>query len=274
MSTPKTGLAPSYLHGFSSQEQDRLYHQARLLEESVYKNVDFKSAKHLLEVGCGVGAQTEILLERFPQLRITGVDASEAQLKRATERLQKSSKRVELIQSDALHLPFLDDTFDAAFICWFLEHVQEPVAILEEVRRKLAPQSSIVCNEVLNVMFYIHPYAPATQKYWFEFNDHQWNLKGDPFVGAKLANYLIKAGFQEVVTEVITHHYDNRMPKKRTQFIDAWCDLLLSGAPSLLEVNKVTPELVEEMKEELLKLKNDPEAVILCSWVQARAKAL
>jgi ubiquinone/menaquinone biosynthesis C-methylase UbiE len=276
MSSKKTGVAPEYLHGFSSTEQERLYKQARFLEESVYQNIDFSDAKKLIEVGSGVGAQTEILLERFPQLHVTGVDASDAQLKTAIERLQPSPHhdRVEFFKADALHLQFKDDTFDSAFVCWFLEHVQEPVEILNEVRRVLKPKGKIVCNEVLNANLYIHPYSPATLKYWFEMNDHQWNLKGDPFVGGKIANYLIKAGYQNIKTRVITHHYDNRTPKKRSLFIEYFAELILSGAPSLIQAGKITPELVDELKLELGRLKHDPDAVIFDSWIQAQAEAL
>jgi ubiquinone/menaquinone biosynthesis C-methylase UbiE len=276
MSETKSGVAKGYLHGFSSNEQDRLYQQARFLEASVYQSVDFSEAKKLIEVGCGVGAQTEILLERFPNVHITGIDFSKDQIDRARKHLaqERFKNRVDLHQGDALHLQFTDDSFDSAFLCWFLEHVQEPVAILEEVRRVLKAQGNIVCNEVLNATFYMHPYSPATLKYWFEFNDHQWNMKGDPFVGGKLANYLLKAGYQDIETQVLTHHYDNRTPKKRAQFIEYWTNLLLSGAPSLIQANKVTPELVQEMTDELTRLKNDPDSVIFYSWVQAHAKAL
>lgn len=276
MSDTKTGIAPGYLHGFSHDEQDRLYKQARFLESSVYQNVDFSSAQNLIEVGCGVGAQTEILLERFQNLHVTGIDASGDQIARAKNHLDQSrfQNRVEFLQGDALHLPFPDDTFDAAFICWFLEHVQEPVEILKEVRRVMKAQATIACNEVFNATFYMHPYSPATLKFWFEFNDHQWNLKGDPFVGGKLANYLLKAGFQDIQTQVITHHYDNRTPKKRAQFIDDWAKLLLSGAPALIQTGKITPEIVDEMKNELQRLKKDSDAVIFYSWIQAQAKVL
>jgi len=276
MSQTKTGVAPGYLHGFSKDEQDRLYKQARALESSVYQNVDFSSAQNLIEVGSGVGAQTEILLERFPNLHVTGIDASADQVERAREHLKQPrfENRVDVHQGDALHLPFADDTFDAAFLCWFLEHVQEPIGILKEVRRVLKVQSTIVCNEVFNATFYMHPYSPATLKFWFEFNDHQWNLKGDPFVGGKLANYLLTAGFQDIRTQVITHHYDNRTPKKRAQFIDEWTKLLLSGAPALIQVGKITPDIVDEMKDELQRLKRDSDSVIFYSWIQAQAKVL
>lgn len=276
MSTKKTGVATGYLHGFSKDEQDRLYQQARFFEPSVYQNVDFSQAKNLIEIGCGVGAQTEILLERFPEVDITGVDASEDQIARARDHLTEavSEGRVDLHQVDALHLPFEENSFDGAFICWLLEHVQTPVEILKEAHRVLRPHGKIICNEVLNATFYMHPYSPATQQFWFEFNDHQWNLKGDPFVGGKLANYLLQANFQEIKTEVITHHYDNRTPKIRAQFIEYWTSLLLSGAPALIKVGKVTPEIVEEMKAEFARLKDDPNTVIFYSWIQAQAKAL
>lgn len=270
-----SGIAPGYLHGYTPEEQNRLYKQARFLEPSVFDGVDFSQATRIVEVGSGVGAQTEIMLERFPHLHITGIDAAEAQVARAKEHLAPAvaSGRVDFTVGDALHLPFEDNTFDGAFVCWLLEHVQEPVAILKEIHRVLKPNGTIYCSEVLNATFYVHPYSPATLQYWFAFNDHQWNLKGDPFVGAKLANYLLASGFQNIKTDFPVHHYDNRAPKKRAQFIEYWTNLLLSGAPGLINAGRVTTEIVEEMTRELARLKDDPDSVFYYSWVRARGQA-
>ncbi len=271
----KSGVAEGYLHGFSPEEQNRLYKQARFLSPSVYDTIDFTQQTRILEVGMGVGAQTEILLERFPHLKISGVDASKEQVTAAEKRLAPviRSGQVDVQVADALSLPFKDNSFDGAFLCWFLEHVQEPVEILREVRRVIRPNGVIFCCEVLNATFFVHPYSPATLQYWFAFNDHQWTLKGDPFVGAKLANYLLAAGFQDVTTQVKTHHLDNRSPKKRAEFIEYWTELLLSGAPGLMKAGKVTPEIISEMKKELARLKDDPDAVFFYTWIQARAQA-
>lgn len=264
----------SYLHGFPAREQERLYRQARFLEERVYESVRLENAESLLEVGCGVGAQTEILLERFPSLRIQGVDASAAQLKAARKRLAKALRagRVKFTQADALKLPFRENSFDAAFICWLLEHLRDPIAALREVRRTMKPGGILYATEVMNACFFVHPYSPYTLQYAFAYNDHQWNLGGDPFVGAKLANYLMAAGFQNVATEVKFFHYDNRAPKKRAEFIEYWTNLLLSGAPQLLKARRVTPKVAAGMKAELTKLKSDPDAVVFDAWVQARAQ--
>ena len=115
-------------------------------------------------------------------------------------------------------------------------------------------------------------YSPATLQYWFAFNDHQWTLKGDPFVGGKLGNYLLAAGFQNVTTESKIMHYDNRAPKQRAAFIEYWTHLLLSGAPGLIEAGKVTPELVEQMSEELSRLRTEEDGVFYYSCIQARAQ--
>jgi len=270
-----SGLAEGYIHGFTKGEQDRLYSQARVHEEAIFTPVDFRGCKNILEIGSGVGAQTQILLERFPQTQIQCVDASKDQVTRAREALKIPIKqgRVKVDQADALHLPYRDNSFDGAFICWLLEHVQNPVGILAEAKRVLKSGGVIYCNEVFNATFYVHPYSPATLKFWFEFNDYQWSLKGDPFVGGKLANYLMAAGFQNVTTKVLTHQYDNRSPKKRAAFIDYWTELLLSGAPSLLKAGRVTPAIVREMTEEAETLKSAPDAVIFYSWIHARAEA-
>lgn len=271
----KSGLADGYIHGFNLTEQDRLFKQARVHEEVIFSQVDFSGCEKLLEVGSGVGAQTKILLERYPQSHIQCLDASSAQADRAKQALsdEVDSGRVSIQVGDALHQPFKEDSFDGAFVCWLLEHVQNPIDVLREARRVLKSGGIIYCNEVFNSTFYVHPYSPATLKFWMEFNDYQWSLKGDPFVGGKLANYLMAAGFQNVTTKVLTHQYDNRTPKKRAAFLDYWANLLLSGADNLLATGRVTPEIVTEMQREMNAMKQDPDSVIFYSWILARAEA-
>lgn len=271
----KSGLADGYVHGFTTSEQNRLYEQAKTLENYIYDSVDFTAQKNILEIGCGVGAQSEILLKKFKHLHIDGVDSSATQIARAKKHLATyvKQKRVTLQTGDALNLPFEANKFDGAFVCWLLEHVSEPVGILKEARRSLKPAGKIICNEVMNSTFFIHPYSPATLTYWFQFNDHQWSIKGDPFVGAKLGNYLTQAGFRDVKMTPRIIHCDNRNSKQRALIIDYWADLLLSGADGLLAAKKVTASLIKEMEAELKTLKKDPNATFFYAFMQAEGYA-
>lgn len=49
--------------------------------------VPLAEATHVVDLGCGPGNSTELLVQRFPQAQVTGIDTSEAMLASARERL-------------------------------------------------------------------------------------------------------------------------------------------------------------------------------------------
>lgn len=264
-----------YLHGFSETEQQRLRAQAEFGEYSIYQNVNFSGIKKIIEVGSGVGAQTEILLRRFPRLHVTGIDLNDKQLESAKKFLATQpgvQGRYEFHKMSADDLKFEAATFEGAFLCWILEHVPNPAQVLSEVRRVLRPGAEIVVTEVMNSSFFLDPYSPSVWKYWMAFNDFQHAHAGDPFIGAKLGNLLTQIGYHQVKTEVKTWHFDNRQPEKRKQAIHYWTDLLLSAADKLVEEKYVDEETVAKAKEELDKVANDPNAIFMYSFMQASAR--
>ena len=263
-----------YLHGFSAVEQARLVKQAQIAETTIFHDIDYSGARRLLEVGSGVGAQTEILLRRFPDVHVSCVDLSEVQLQAAKQNLATMPwcrDRYSLQQADASRLPFGARDFDAAFLCWVLEHVPSPARVLSEVRRVLAPGAPVYITEVMNASFLLDPYSPNVWRYWMAFNDFQIDSGGDPFIGAKLGNLLLAGGYRDVTTQIKTFHFDNREPARRKTMIAFWEELLLSAADQLIEAGKVTAEIVEGVRREMHQVQNDPDAVFFYSFVQARA---
>ncbi len=265
-----------YLHGYSPVEQERLRRQAEFAEHTVYRNVDLSEVSHLLEVGCGVGAQTSILLRRFPKIKITGIDLNEQQLAAAQNSLEQmplAKGRYSIQKMDAQNMDFTAHAFDGAFLCWILEHVPDPLQILNEVRRVLRPGGVVYITEVINSSFFLDPYSPNLWKYWMAFNDYQYDGAGDPFVGAKLGNLLSAVGFQKIKTEVISWHLDNRQPEKRRKIIEYWAELLMSASDQLVKAGYVTQEVVDAGMLELKKAQKNPNAVFLYSFMQAQAIA-
>ncbi len=271
--TPKSNIP--YIHGFTAEEQDRLKRQARFAEFSVYQDVDFSGVSHLLEVGSGVGAQTEILLRRFPNLRITGIDHSDKQIATAEAFLNSQPQakgRFEIKQMDAKRMSFENNTFEGAFICWILEHVTEPHRVLSEVRRVLKPGAPVVVTEVMNHTFFLDPYSPNVWKYWMAFNDFQYDHAGDPFVGAKLGNLMQSQGITDIQTNIKTWHFDNRFPRQRKMYINYWTELLLSASQQLVDAKYVTEEVVKNCEKELADVATDPNAVFYYSFMQATGR--
>lgn len=266
--------SPAYVHGFSKVEQARLMKQARLAESTIFSRIDYTGARRVLEVGSGVGAQTEILLRRFPDLHVTCVDLNQAQIDAARENLARlpwCRDRYDIQQGDATQLPFAAREFDAAFLCWILEHVPAPERVLGEVRRVLAPGSPIYITEVMNSSFLLDPYSPNVWRYWMAFNDFQYDQGGDPFIGAKLGNLLTAGGYRDVQTEVKTFYFDNREPARRKTMIAFWEELLLSASDQLIEAGRVTPDVVDGMRREMRDVQNDPDAVFFYAFIQASA---
>lgn len=263
-----------YIHGFSKNEQKRLIYQAHLLEPKVYEGLDYVGRNKLLEVGCGVGAQTKILCRRFPHLSIHSVDLSEVQLHAAAQYLKSEIKKgqVRLSQQDAMALK-LDDagTYDSAFICWFFEHVPDPLKVLKNIKKQLSPGARIYCSEVFNQTLYLEPFAPAFQEYWAEFNDLQTRMNGDPFVGAKLGNLLHKAGYKNIQLEVRDYLYDSRNPKARATYVEYFHQILLSGQDVLLREGRVTKALIQKMKAETKILKSAKDAIFFYAYIRATA---
>jgi ubiquinone/menaquinone biosynthesis C-methylase UbiE len=275
-----TGRVPEtptgYLHGHSPEERDRLHRQARFLAPMVHDRLPYRRRRKLLEVGSGVGAQTEILLRMFPDIHVTGIEINDEQLAEARRFLATvpwATGRFDIQKGDATRLDFGPETFDSAFLCWILEHVGDPARVLSEVRRVLIPGSAVVCNEVLNATFFLDPYSPETLRYWTAFNEHQLSVGGDPFVGAKLGNLLQSVGYRDVHTEVKAFHLDNRDPAERAEFLAYWTDLLVSGAPALLATSRVSQETVDGMRTELARVARDPNSVFFYAFIQARARA-
>ncbi len=264
-----------YLHGYSKKEQNRLYEQARLLEEFVYKDIDFKNSQHIIEVGCGVGAQTEILLERFPHLKITGVDLSAAQLTVAQKRLKKYIKtgQVELAQLNGEEIHKIPQKFDGAFICWFLEHVPNPEKVIRSLKKVLKTNSPAYFTEVHNAGFFINPYSPNILKYWFEFNDFQWEHGGNPFMGAILGNLLKKTHYRDICLEVKDLFFDERTRRQKQIMLRHFYELIMSSEEVLKKDRRVTQKNINGVKKEVQKLITSRESVYHLDFIQVLARA-
>ena len=224
-------MPEGYIHGFSERERERLFEQARVLAPGVFKDWDLDGVGSLLELGCGVGAELEIIRERWPRVRLTGIDRSAAHLAAGRRRLPRD---IDLVEGDATALPFADGSFDRAITIWMLEHVPDPQAVLREALRVLKPGGTLICTEVDNATFRFEPRVEAIAAWWDRFNAFQRAAGGDPFVGPKLAHFA-KCAHARAVESVVTHQIDTReQPARRRIWLDYVEDLLLSGAENLI----------------------------------------
>ncbi len=258
-----------YIHTFTDEEQDRLLRQSELLEAHLHKHVDLSGCSRVLEIGCGVGAQIRLLFRRYPDLHITGVDISDKQVQRARLLLENELSRgqleLETCRGDAL--PFADGSFDAVYICFVLEHVPDPAAVLREAGRVLRDRGVLYCTEVFNDALHVYPPSPAIMDYWKAFNDYQRKIGGDPNIGIRLCNVMIEAGLQVNWLKDASYMLDKRMtdPKERAEYFDHWNANFVSAQHQLLAEGSIDSDLLSEFNREYNILRSARDAVFLYS---------
>jgi SAM-dependent methyltransferase len=137
-----------YVHGYSDREALRLNDQANTLDSIIHNDTIFPKGSYILEAGCGVGAQTKIIASKNPDSTFLSIDLSQDSINEAVQ-LAKSLriKNVEFKQADIFNLPFNDNTFDSVIICFVLEHLQNPTQALNELKRVLKKEGTMVAIE-------------------------------------------------------------------------------------------------------------------------------
>jgi ubiquinone/menaquinone biosynthesis C-methylase UbiE len=91
--------------------------------------------QRVLDVGCGPGALTKVLVERVGAENVSAVDPSEQFVAAARER----NPGVDVKCASAEDLPFEDDTFDAAVAQLVVHFMSDPVRGLSEMARVTRP---------------------------------------------------------------------------------------------------------------------------------------
>ncbi|MYT31955.1 MULTISPECIES: methyltransferase domain-containing protein [unclassified Streptomyces] len=216
--TPATPLAtsPAYVHGYSDQEARRLGDQADTLAQLLHAGTAYPAGSHVLEVGCGVGAQTVHLVGNSPGARIAALDRSASSLDQARAHLAAhaphASAHVTWHRADLHQLHFPDASFDHVFLCFVLEHLSDPVRALTELRRVLRPGGTLTAIEGDHGTVVFHPDSPAARR----VIGHQVRLQaaagGNALLGRQLHPLLRAAGFEDVAVRPRTVYADASRP--------------------------------------------------------------
>src|SRR5262245_34018234 len=90
-----------------------------------------------VDIGCGNGVFTQLLVEHCAPMTVEGVDPSEGQLAFARERL--ATPVAKFRQGDAMALPFADGTFDAAVMALVVFFIPDPARGVADMARVVRP---------------------------------------------------------------------------------------------------------------------------------------
>jgi SAM-dependent methyltransferase len=200
----------TYVHGYNQHESRRLADQAQTLADLLHAGTAYPPGSRVLEVGCGVGAQTVHLVRSSPGARITSVDVDESSLAQARARLPGHDFR----HADLFDIGLFDTdgAYDHAFVCFVLEHLADPAAALARLRRLVRPGGTVTVIEGDHGSAFFHPDDPAAHRVIDCLVTLQRDAGGDGLIGRRVEPLLTAAGFRDVHTRPCTVYADSTRP--------------------------------------------------------------
>ncbi|HTS93461.1 MAG TPA: methyltransferase domain-containing protein [Stellaceae bacterium] len=188
-----------------------------------------------IDIGCGNGAFTELIVDRCAPAEVQGVDPSEAQL--AFARKRPAARLAQFHQGEAQKLTFADRSFDVATMALVIFFVPDPVKGVAEMVRVLRP-GGIAAAYAWDIEGGGFPYDAVLA----EFRSMGKTPPLPPSVGAARMENLRKlwtdAGFREIETREIS------VRRNVADFEEFWAAVL--DSPSSGAMIKAMPDAERE----------------------------
>ena len=157
-------------------------------------HVPFKQNGRLLEIGCGSGGMLSIMQSLGWQVEGVEVDPLGVEVARA--------KGLNVHLGDVFSKKYADNSFDAITLSHVIEHVHDPIGLIEECKRILKP-SGIISMVTPNSESFGHS---VYKNSWLHLDPPRHLHIFNPYV---LESLLTKSGLQTVVNETLIRDANN-----------------------------------------------------------------
>ena len=203
-----------YVHGYHPRENKRLQDQAATLVDLLHSDTAYPAGSTVLEIGCGIGAQTVPLARRSPGARFTSIDLSADSIAEAKRKVARAGlTNVDFQRADIFALPFGAQSFDHLFVCFVLEHLARPAVALMILCRLLRPGGTITVIEGDHGSTYFYPDSSAAHAVIQCLIRLQQKTGGNALIGRQLYPLLVEAGFGAVRVSPRTVYADSSRPE-------------------------------------------------------------
>jgi tRNA (cmo5U34)-methyltransferase len=160
------------------------------------------NAKNFLDVGCGAGNYSLMMLSKMPNLNCTLVDLSKPMLDKAFERIsQQTSKNVETLQGDIRDVVLKENHFDIVLAGAVLHHLRDDKdweTTFDKLYKLLNPGGCLMISDLI------------TQDNQ-QLSDYTWEKYGD---------YLEALGGKDYRNTVLDHVAKEDSPRSMNYQLD------------------------------------------------------
>ncbi|GAA4934367.1 DNA-binding transcriptional MerR regulator [Actinomycetospora succinea] len=246
-------MVGSYVHGYHETEATRLSDQAATLADLLHDGVAFPDGAHVLEPGCGVGAQTVVLAARSPGARFTAIDREPGQVTATRARVEAAgiADRVDVRQGDVHDPP---GPVDHVVVFFLLEHLPRPEEALLALRGVLRPGGTITVVEGDHGATAFHPDSADARAVIRCQEVLQRQAGGDAGIGRRLHPLLAGAGFDDVAVVPRTAHAHAGRPDLADSLVRRTFTAMVAGVREpAVAAGLITPERFDAGVRDLLR---------------------
>jgi ubiquinone/menaquinone biosynthesis C-methylase UbiE len=198
-----------------------------------------------LDVGCGTGAFTGLVVERESPSEIHGIDPSSDQLAFAKARAGLAAAKLQT--GSAVSLPYKESEFDIAVMALVISFVPDPAKAVSEMVRVVRPEGWVATymwdiqgggfpydslHRAMEVMGFNYPKPPGAESSRLSALEALWK----------------RADLENVETRVIT------LPTRYENFEDYWNTATLPVGPSGQFIQKLGAQDISRLKDAVRQL--------------------
>jgi SAM-dependent methyltransferase len=136
---------------------------------AIVRRIAADAPGRILDWGCGHGQVTDLLFRAG--LNVTAFDYR-PDAEEGLAQLERYPHLHVRLSADPRRLPFADQSFDAVLSCGVLEHVEDPDASLDEIRRVLVPGGTLYVYKLPNRSSYLEAIARRAGLYYHGALEH------------------------------------------------------------------------------------------------------
>lgn len=187
-----------YLHGHAAPVVSS--HAARTAETSAgYLLPHLRPGQRVLDVGCGPGSITLDLAQRVAPGEVVGVDASAEVVEAARAAAREAGDELTTFEvTDAMALPWADDSFDVVHAHQVLQHVADPVGLLREMARVTRPGGLVAARDADYEAMTWTPAHPGLTRWLELYRAAARGTGAEPDAGRHLLGWAHAAGLTDV----------------------------------------------------------------------------
>jgi SAM-dependent methyltransferase len=190
-----------------------------LIRTAAYREaIRFATGNVVLDVGCGDGYGTRILGEVCKS--VTGVDVSPSAIEAARTSNSGSNIEYRLIHDG---LPFPDAAFDFVVSAQVIDHIEDPIPYLTEIRRVLVPGGIALLTTPNAAIRLDRGMKPWTQCHVREFNASEFEkLLLQAFSNVRISGLFASPDVYEVEFERVQRRLERERQRLALEASPAW----------------------------------------------------